>query len=86
MALILGYEQILNDKRYIIIVDENADEPKVIIEDANGYTILKFKVSEIERIKQNDIHLSNVLVINKDIDLIIDAVYQAYMLATKKRF
>ena len=82
----LGYEKIVNDKRYNIIVDDNADEPKVVIENTNGYTILKFKVSEIERIKQNDIHLSNVLVINKDIDLIIDAVYQAYMQATKKRF
>lgn len=86
LAMALGYEQIVNDKRYNIIVDDNADDPKVVIEDTNGYTILIFKVSELEKIKQNGIHLSNGLVIEKDMDVIIDAVHQAYMQAKGKRF
>lgn len=85
LALALGYEQMLNDKRYKIIVDDNADEPKIVIEDENGYTI-KFKVSEIEGIKQKGIYMNNVFVTNKKLSKILDAVHQAYIKATTNLF
>ena len=74
----LGYEQIVKDKRYNIIVDDNIDEPKVAIKDANGYTILKFRVSEVEGIKQEGLVINNDLSVNNDLNKIVDAVHQAY--------
>lgn len=86
LALILGYEQIVNNKRYNIIVDDNPDEPKVVIKDANGSVILKFNVSEVEVIKQKGVHLRNDFGTDKDISLILDAVHQAYLKATTNLF
>ena len=86
LAIILGYEQIVKNKRYNIIVDDNADEPKVIIKDANGYTILKFTVFEVEGIKQNGLAMNNDLSINNDLNKIVDAVHQAYIQAMTRKF
>lgn len=86
LALALGYERILNDKRYNIIVDEKADEPKIIIKDANGYIIIKFKVSEIGWVKQKGIYLRNDIGTDKDIRMIVDAVHQAYIKVITQAF
>lgn len=85
LALTLGYEHIVNDKRYNIIVDEIADEPKIIIKNVDGI-ILKFKVSEIEWIKQKGVHLSNDLGTDKDINRILEAVQRAYLQVTNNPF
>lgn len=85
LAMALGYEQILKDKRYKIIVDEKADDPKIIIKDADGI-ILKFKVSEAEGIKQKGIHLSNDPGTDNDLNMIVGAVHQAYIKATTQPF
>lgn len=85
LALALGYEQIVKEKRYNIIVDDNADEPKVIIKNANGI-ILKFKVSEAEGIKQKGIHLSNDPGTDNDLNKIVDAIHQAFIKATIQQF
>lgn len=86
LAMTLGYEQILNDKRYSIIVDDNTDEPKVEIEDANGCSILKFRVSEVEGMKQKGIHLNNDFDSDIKLNKILDAVHQAYKKATTQPF
>lgn len=77
LALALGYEQILMDKRYNIIVNENANEPKVVIKNADGCVLLTFNASEAGNIKQNGLDMGNKNN-NKDIKTIVDAVYQAY--------
>ena len=78
LAMALGYEQIVNDKRYNIIVDDKADEPKVVIEDADGCILLSFKASQAEKIKQHGQRLGTEVTPDIDIDVIVDAVNQAY--------
>lgn len=86
LAMTLGYEQILNDKRYSIIVDDNTDDPKVEIENSNGCSILKFRVSEVEGMKQKGIHLNNGSDADKELKMILDAVHRAYKEATTQPF
>lgn len=85
LAMDLGYEQMVNDNRYIIIVDDNADDPKVIIKNADGNNLLSFNVSEVEGMKQKCI-LDNDLDANKKLNKILDAVHQAYIQATTQPF
>ena len=86
LALALGYGRILNDKRYKIIVDDNADDPKVVIEDVNGNILLSFNASETEVIKRNASFMNKYTTIPFGINDIIDAVNQAYIQATKSQF
>lgn len=82
----LGYERILNDKRYKIIVDEKADDIKIIIKDADGIILLSIRVSEVKGIKQECLVLNNDLSINNDLNKIVDAIHQAFIKATTKPF
>lgn len=85
LALALGYEQILNDKRYKIIVDEKADDPKIIIKDADGIILLSIRVSEVKGIKQECLVINNDSV-NNDLNKIVDAIHQAFIKATIQQF
>lgn len=86
LAMALGYEQILNDKQYKIIVDEKADDIKIIIKDADGIILLSIRVSEVKGIKQECLVLNNDLSINNDLNKIVDAIHQAFIKATTKPF
>ena len=86
LALALGYEQILNDKRYKIIVDEKADDLKIIIKDVDGIILLSIRVSEVKGIKQEGFVINNGLILNNDLNKIVEAVHQAYIDATKNTF
>lgn len=79
LAMALGYEQILNDKRYKIIVDEKTDDPKIIIKDADGIILLSIRVSEVNGIKQEGLVINNDLSVKNDLNKIVDAVHQAYL-------
>ena len=85
LAMALGYEQILNDKRYKIIVDEKADDPKIIIKDADGIILLSIRVSEVKGIKQECLVINNDSV-NNDLNKIVDAIHQAFIKVTTKPF
>lgn len=85
LAMALGYEQILNDKRYKIIVDEKADDPKIIIKDADGIILLSIRVSEVKGIKQECLVINNDSV-NNDLNKIVDAIHQAFIKATIQQF
>ena len=78
----LGYEQIVKNKRYNIIVNDNADEPKIDIKDADGCILLSFKASQAEKIKQNSYRMCNEA--TPDIIVIVDAVCQAYKKSMQK--
>ena len=78
LALSLGYERIINDKRITIEVDDS-DEP---------YVTLKFQgCSKFIRIKaygDSDVTLSaETSELRDDIKVIVDALHQAYMEAKK---
>lgn len=85
LALTLGYERILNDKRYKIIVDEKADDPKIIIKDADGTILLSIRVSEVKGIKQECLVINNDSV-NNDLNKFVDAIHQAFIKATTQLF
>lgn len=85
LALALGYERILNDKRYKIIVDEKADDPKIIIKDADGTILLSIRVSEVKGIKQECLVINNDSV-NNDLNKFVDAIHQAFIKATTQLF
>ena len=86
LAMALGYEQILNDKRYKIIVDEKADDPKILIKNADGIILLSIRVSEVKEIKQEGLVINKDLSINNDLNKIVAAVHQAYIQATNNKF
>ena len=68
----------MKNKRYNIIVDDKADEPKVVIEDADGCILLSFKASQAEKVKLNSLRMGNEVTPDLDIDVIVDAVNLAY--------
>lgn len=85
LAMALGYESIVNEKRYDIIVEDNSGEPKIIIKNSDGYELLSFCPAEAEELKRNYCDIDSN--IDKDvIIMIIDAVHQAYIEATANPF
>lgn len=86
LAMALGYEQILKNKRYNITVKDNADEPKVVIKNADGCVLLSFNASEAGNIKQNGLDMGNKVTHDKNINAIVDAVHQAYTESVKDNF
>ena len=84
LALALGYENIVNEKRYDIIVEENTEEQKIILKNHNGYVLFSFDASDAENIKESiKIYRSFY---SKDIIKIADAVHHAYIQASTKHF
>ena len=75
LALSLGYERIVKDKRITIDVDDS-DDP---------WVTLKFQgCPEVIRIKASD--EADASELRDDIKVIADAVHQAYIDASSRRF
>ena len=78
LALSLGYERIVKDKRITIEVDE-ADEPWVTLKFQGHPDVARFKASG----DVNDVELNISPAMQEEIKNIIDAVHQAYIEANK---
>lgn len=81
LALSLGYERIVKDKRITIEVDDSEDP----------WVTLKFQgCSEVERFKASSDADATLVVeaseFQKEIKLIYDAVHQAYLEASFSKF
>jgi hypothetical protein len=74
LALSLGYERIVKDKRITIQVDDS-DDPWVTLKFQGCHEVAKFKASEI-----NDTIVSQA---SSEISYVMDAVHHAYVDAFK---
>ena len=81
LALSLGYERIVKDKRITIEVDET-EESWVTLKIQGMSEGLRFKASD----EVNEMKLKKVPAMQEDIKQIIDAVHQAYIQATTYQF
>lgn len=75
IAMRLGYERIVKDKRIMISIDE-VDEPCVVLK-IQGHNDVRIKASE----SSNDIELKDFPISQNDIMAIADAVHLAYIQA-----
>ncbi len=80
LAILLGYERIVNDKRILISV-EDSDFPCVTLK-VNGHDDIRFKASD----NAEDVKLAFIPGMQNEIKTIIDAVHQAYLKSTKDCF
>ena len=76
LAMRLGYERIVNDKRILISVEES-DDPVVTLK-VHGCEDIRFRASDDSEIL--------VQVNQKEIKEIIDAVHQAYLNTNQIKF
>ena len=81
LALSLGYERIVKDKRITIEVDD-ADNPWVTLRIQGHPDVVRFKASG----DANGVELNNIPAMQKDIKQIVDAVHQAYKQAKATLF
>lgn len=81
LALSLGYERIVKDKRITIKVDD-ADDPWVTLKIQGHPDVVHFKASD----DTNEVELNNIPAMQEDIKQIFDAVHQAYIQATINKF
>ena len=81
LALSLGYERIIKDKRITIDVDDS-DDPWVTLKFQGCPEVVRFKASGIADVDETDA----VSEVNNEIKYIVDAVYQAYIQATTNPF
>lgn len=81
LALYLGYERIVKDKRITIEVDE-ADGPWVTLKIQGHPDVVRFKASG----DANGVELNHTSAMQEDIKQIVDAVHQAYIQATRNPF
>ncbi len=80
LAMRLGYERIVNDKRIMISVDES-DDPLVTLK-VQGHDVIKFKASG----NTADVDLETIPEMKDEIKVISDAVHEAYMRSTSDIF
>lgn len=81
MALSLGYERIVKDKRITIAIEES-DDPWVTLKFLESSATIRFKAS-------NDADVFEIEVLpkmQKDIKFIADAVHQVYFEASTYKF
>lgn len=76
LAMRLGYERIVNDKRILISI-EDSDEPWVILK-VQGQDEIRVKASG----NADDFVLQTLPEMQKEIKFIVDASHQAYMEAS----
>ena len=81
LALSLGYERIVKDKRITIEVDET-DDPWVTLKIQGHPEEVRFKASG----DANDVESNTFFAVQKEIKSIVDLVHQAYIQATTKQF
>ena len=81
LALSLGYERIVKDKRITIEVDDS-DDPWVALKIQGCPEVIRFRAScEADAVK-----IDVASEFQKEIKVIFDAVHQAYIKATKVPF
>ena len=82
LALSLGYERIVKDKRISIDVDDS-DDPWVTLKFQGSSEVVRFKASG-----EGDAALpaTEKLVLKNEIIFIIDAVHQAYVDSSRESF
>ena len=81
LALSLGYERIVKDKRITIVVDES-DDPLVTLKFQESPKVVRFNAS-----CEADADLAaDIQEYQKEIKVIFDAVHQAYIDACSRRF
>ena len=73
LAMQLGYERIVKDKRILVSVDET-DDPWVTLK-VQGHDDIRFKASD----NADDVELAFIPGIQNEIRTIMDAVHQAYL-------
>lgn len=81
LALSLGYERIVKDKRITIEVDE-VDDPWVTLKIQGHPDVVSFKACA----DANGVGLNTIPAMQEDISVIVDAVNQAYCAACSSRF
>ena len=81
LALSLGYERIVKDKRITIAVDDS-DEPWVTLKFEGSPEVLRFKASD--EVLNSDI--KKMPVEQSDIQYIVDTVHKAYQEVCNSRF
>lgn len=81
LALSLGYERIVKDKRITIQVDD-AEDPWVTLKIQGHPDVVRFKASE----EANGVGLNSISGMQENINTIVDAVHQAYIQATSNPF
>ena len=81
LALSLGYERIIKDKRITIEVDE-ADAPWVTLKIQGHPDVVRFKASG----DANEMELNSIPAMQEEVKNIVDAVHQAYIQATTIKF
>ena len=81
LALSLGCERIVKDKRITIEVDE-ADDPWVTLKIQGHPDVVRFKASG----DVDEMELNNIPAIQEDIKQIVDAVHQTNIQAIKSPF
>lgn len=80
LAMQLGYERIVNDKRIQISV-EDSDFPWVTLK-IQGYDDIRFKASD----NADDVELAFMPGMQNEIRTIMDAVHQAYLKSARDTF
>ena len=78
LALSLGYERIVKDKRITIEVDDS-DDPWVTLKIQGFPDVVRFKASG----DANGVELNNIPAMQEEVKNIVDAVHQAYIVANK---
>ena len=81
LALSLGYERIVKDKRITIVVDDS-DDPWVTLKFQGCPEVVRFMASS----EADDALPDQIPAMQEDIKIIIDAVHQAYIRATTNTF
>jgi hypothetical protein len=78
LALSLGYERIVNDKRITIAVDDS-DDPWITLKFKGCSEVVRFKASG----DAGAVLVDKISAIQDEISIIADAVHQAYIKARK---
>ena len=81
LALSLGYERIVKDKRITIQVDDS-DDPWVTLKFQESPEVVHFKASSVADTSL----LGRSTAMKDEINYISDAVHQAYIQASKSQF
>lgn len=81
LALSLGYERIVKDKRITINVDDS-DDPWVTLKIQGSSEVIRFKASG----EADAVETRMVPEMQSEVKVIIDAIHQAYQEACNSRF
>ena len=81
LALSLGYERIVKDKR-ITIEFGDSDDPWVTLKIQGQPEVVRFKASG----DANEVEFNIIPALQKDIKIIVDAMHQAYIQAITNLF